>query len=134
MKCHLCGSDSHLQRDHSDAVKKDARSRLAAGENPIHIISDLLSDFGNIGTVHDECDDEEPLEEESRVRNDTIDVEETLNLFDHLTSSALEENVDLGEISTKAVNFLDQVDQDALKYHIRGGMRPVDREPGPTFQ
>ena len=43
MRCHLCGSDSHIQRFHSEAMKQETRHRLASGENSIHIISDLVN-------------------------------------------------------------------------------------------
>ena len=53
MRCNLCGSNSHFQRFHSEALKKDTRNCLASGESPIHIISDLVNGIDDIVLIRD---------------------------------------------------------------------------------
>lgn len=111
MRCNLCGSDSHLQRNfHPGAVQQHARNRLAAGVQPVHIIGDLVNE---LEAVHQMTDTANP-------GNDEIEesVADQLNLFDAVTEDVDESEVQQETPAQIDLNFYNDVDKDCITNHI----------------
>ena len=91
MRCHLCGSDSHLQRFHSEAIKQENRHRLASRENSIHIISDLVNGIDEMVLKQDTDIPDVNCGMGTEDYAETAENLESVNLFDQLTSSYSDE-------------------------------------------
>ncbi|CAN8075773.1 unnamed protein product [Agarophyton chilense] len=134
MKRQLCESDTHLQREHSEALKRETRSRLASQESAVHIISDLVNDLGSIGNQEQDMDDEFTMETQEPKGNSGEGLQEVLHLFDKLTSTTPENSDESNTDAVNAFDLLQKVDEEALTYHTAGGMGHIIREKEPHFQ
>ena len=113
MLCNICRSDTHLQRFHSESVKNATRDRIAANENPFHIISDLINDYEEICLL--QGDEDEVFESENNEDGESS-IADALHVFDSTTSGAPERSQDLRQESSTL--FVNEMDTSCIRNHI----------------
>ena len=113
MLCNICRSDAHLQRFHSESVKNATRDRIAANKNPVHIISDLIKDYEEIGLLQG---DEDGLFESDDNEDRESSLADALHVFDSMNSGVPERSQDLRQES--AARFVNEIDTSCITNHI----------------